>query len=175
MNLRDELLREHSKRQTTMLVQWISNDQRRFAELMELFLRDEYRVVQRAAWVLGDCARLNPQLVSGHLMNIVDNLFRSDLHDAVKRNTVRILKDIEIPEDCQGKAAEICFRFLASPEEAIAVKAFSTQVLFKLSKQHPDLKPELRLLIEQQMPHASVGFRSCGSKILKALNKRVQA
>jgi hypothetical protein len=173
MNLRDALLREHSKRQTTMLVQWIGNDQRRFAELIELFLSDEYRVVQRAAWVLGDCARLYPELLSGHLMTIVDNLFRSDLHDAVKRNTVRFLKEIEIPENFQGKVVEICFRFISAPEEAIAVKAFSMQVLFKLSKQHPDLKPELTLLIEEQMPYASVGLRSCGSKILKVLNGRV--
>lgn len=42
-------------------------------------------------------------------------------------------------------------------------------ILHNLSKEHPDLKNELRVAIEEQMPYASAGFKSRGNKILKAL------
>ena len=50
MNLREEILKEHSKTQCNKIVNWIGNSQKRFNELFELFLNDEYRVTQRAAW-----------------------------------------------------------------------------------------------------------------------------
>ncbi|MEJ7671786.1 MAG: hypothetical protein WKF59_03550 [Chitinophagaceae bacterium] len=49
MNLRDEILKEHSKAQCNKIVQWVGDSQKRFEELFHLFLTDEYRVVQRAA------------------------------------------------------------------------------------------------------------------------------
>ena len=50
MNLREALLKEHSKKQMLKIVKYIGNDQQRFDELMKLFLESEYRITQRAAW-----------------------------------------------------------------------------------------------------------------------------
>jgi len=52
MNLREQLLLEHSKTNSELITKWIGKNKSRFSELMQLFLHDEYRVVQRAAWVL---------------------------------------------------------------------------------------------------------------------------
>ena len=49
MNIRDEILREHSKAQCLRIAQYIGEDKQRFDELMYLFLNDEYRVCQRVA------------------------------------------------------------------------------------------------------------------------------
>jgi hypothetical protein len=49
MNLREEILKEHSKAQSNKIVSWIGNSQKKFDELFNLFLNDEYRVTQRAA------------------------------------------------------------------------------------------------------------------------------
>jgi hypothetical protein len=49
MNLRQEILREHSKKQADKIVKWVGASQDRFDELVRLFLNSEYRVVQRAA------------------------------------------------------------------------------------------------------------------------------
>ena len=51
MDLRAELLEEHSKRQALRVADYIGNDPERFADLMCLFFGNEYRVTQRAAWV----------------------------------------------------------------------------------------------------------------------------
>eukprot|EP01031_Cornospumella_fuschlensis_P001081 gene1081-1357_t len=68
------------------------------------------------------------------------NLKQDNLHDAIKRNTIRVLQTVEIPEELHGIAADICFQYLSNHEEAVAIKAFSMTVLFNLSKHYPELK-----------------------------------
>ena len=48
---------------------------------------------------------------------------------------------------------EICFRYVESPTETVAVKAFALTVLGNLSKQYPEILPEIKLMIEEQLPH----------------------
>ncbi|MBX2840868.1 MAG: hypothetical protein KTR26_03800 [Flammeovirgaceae bacterium] len=170
MDLKEELLREYNKEHVVFLANYIGNDKEKFAELTDLFLHSEMRVTQRASWVVGHCADLHPELIHPHLTNLVNNL-RNNIHDAVKRNTIRILQDIEIPEDLIGDVADICFEFLQSNKETIAIKVFSMTVLFNITKSIPELKNELKVIIEDQMPYGSAGFKSRGRKILKQLNK----
>ncbi|WP_020528207.1 hypothetical protein [Flexithrix dorotheae] len=170
MDLREELLREYNKEHVVFLANYIGNEQEKFAELIDLFLNGEMRVTQRASWVVGHCADQYPELITPYLPTLVYNL-RNNIHDAVKRNTVRILQDIDIPEDLIGEAADICFEFLQSNKEAIAIKVFSMTVLFNITKSIPELANELKVIIEDQMPYGSAGFKSRGKKILKELNK----
>jgi len=39
---------------------------------------------------------------------------------------------------------DICFRCVASPKEAVAVKAFSLTVLGNLAKLYPEILPEIK-------------------------------
>ncbi len=64
---------------------------------------------------------------------------------------------------------DICFKYLEFPDEALAVKVFSMTVLGNLAKKYPEIKPELKLLIEDQLPHQTAGFKSRAKKILKQL------
>jgi hypothetical protein len=93
------------------------------------------------------------------------------VHDAVKRNVVRLLQFIEIPKQLQGLTADICFRFFHNKREPIAVRVFSMTVLSNLAKKLPELKNELIPLIEDQLPYGSAGFISRGRKVLRELKK----
>ncbi len=166
-HLREEILKEHSKAQCTKIVQWVGNSQDRFDELMYLFLNDEYRVVQRSAWPLSNCVMAHPELIKKHWNKILKNLAKPNLHGAVKRNTIRLMQDIDIPKRYHGTVMNICFNYLQSPEEEVAVKVFSMTVLCHLAKQYPAIIPELKLMIEEQMPHQTAGFKSRGKKVLK--------
>lgn len=169
MQLREVILKEHSKAQCTKVVKWVGNKQERFDELFNLFLGDEYRVVQRAAWPISYCVGAHPQLIKKHWKKLVIALQKKELPVAVKRNSVRFLQEVEIPVPYRGAIMDICFRFLEDPKEALAVKVFSMTVLSRLAKEYPDIAPELRYLIEEQLPHQSPGFKSRGKKILKQL------
>ena len=169
MNLLHEILKEHSKRNTVRLARWIGSDKKRFKDLMKLFLKGEYRVTQRSAWIVMHCAEMHPNLIIPYLNKMIERMFEPGVHVAVKRNVVRILQNIEVPKQLLGKVATVCFDFLASQHEPVAVKAFSMTVLANIVRKEPELKDELRLLVEQQMPWGTAGFKARGRKTLKQL------
>jgi hypothetical protein len=169
VNLRQEILKEHSKAQCTKIVKWVGSNQQRFDELFCLFLQEEYRVTQRAAWPMSYCVIANPLFIKKHWKKLVNNLKKPDLHDAVKRNSIRFLQNMEIPEKYQGDLMDICFKYLESPTEALAIKVFSMSVLGNLAKTYPDIKPELKLIIEEQLSNQTAGFKSRAKKILRML------
>lgn len=170
ISLREELLKEHSKRHAVYLSNKIGPNQEAFDELMYLFLGDEYRITQRAAWIVSHCIDMYPWLIKKHMTSIIENL-QKPIHVAVKRNTCRLLQFMDIPENLLGLTAELCFNFLNSGKETIAVKAFAMTIIFNIVKKYPELKDELKISIEEQMPFGSAGFNSRGRKTLKALEK----
>ena len=105
MNLVETIAKDHSKAQCDRIVKYVGNDPGRFHELVRVFLAGPYRITQRAAWPLSYCVEHHPQLIRPHLQSIIKNLKRPGLHDAVKRNTVRLLQFITIPRSLQGQAA----------------------------------------------------------------------
>ncbi len=112
------------------------------------------------------CAIKNPQLTQSYLQRLIKNL-QGDIHVAVKRNTVRVLQYIDIPEKLRGMAATVCFDLIQSGNEPVAVKAFSMTVLANICKHEPELADELKLIIEDQLPFASAGFKARAKKILR--------
>lgn len=170
MDLRSEILKQHSKPQTMKIAAYIGDNQNRFDELFEMFLNGENRVSQRAAWALRYCTEAQPQLILPHLAALIENLDKP-VHDAIKRNTVKALTFVDIPEQLLGRAADICFEYLASPKEAIATRVFAMEVLYEICKKEPDLVPELKLLIEEHYANGSAGFKSKARKVLKGISK----
>lgn len=170
MKLREQLLKEHSKTNCTAIVKWIGDSQTRFDELFNLFLTDEYRVVQRAAWPLSYAVIAHPKFIARHFSKLLKYVKKPGIHSAVKRNTVRLLQDISIPEKYQGDVMNLCFDYISSPDEDAAVKAFSLTVLHNLSKQYPEIKQELKTIIEDRWDYEKASFHSRARKILKELS-----
>jgi hypothetical protein len=168
MDLRKAILAEHSKAQTNKILKWVGSNQKRFDELFHLFLNDEYRVAQRAAWPLSYCVISHPQLVKKHFARLVKNMKKHGLGDSVKRNTVRLLQHIEIPVKFHGDIMSSCFDYIIDPKEKVAVKAFSLSILDNLSKQYPEIRQELKTIIEDRWDSETAAFRSRAKKILKA-------
>ena len=166
MNLRQTILAEHSKANCNRIVKWVGDSQKRFDELFALFINDEYRVVQRAAWPLNYCVVAHPKLIQKHFTKLIKNLEKPGIHDSVKRNTIRLLQYITIPKRLHGQIMDICFKYVASPDEPVAIKAFSLTTLHNLSKFYPEIKNELKLLIEERWNYETIAFCSRAKKIL---------
>ena len=171
MDILQSLKKEHSKKQTDRIVDYIGADKERFGVLIGIFFQGEYRITQRAGWPLSNCVRNHPELIQPYFKQLLDNLQRKDIHVAVVRNTVRLLQDVTIPKKHQGRVMNICFEFVQDPQTPIAVKAFSLTILSNLAADYPDIGPELKLLIEEQWEHSTAAFRSRAKKVLKAMER----
>ena len=171
MNLREEILKEHSKKQALKISGWIGNNTDRFRQLIDIFLHDEYRVVQRSAWVVGHVAEKYPEMVKPFLPKIVNRLYDNNIHTAVKRNVVRILQFIPVPKSLQAKVMNKCFDYLNDPIETIAVRCFSMTVLTNLAMKYPEIKNEVIASINISIKNSTPGYRARAKKELKQLEK----
>ena len=159
MDICGVLSAEQSKANTTSIVDYIGSDKERFAELMDIFLEGEYRLTQRAAWPISVCAETRPDLIGPYLNKLVDLLPRRDIHNAVKRNIVRLLQFIEIPKKIQGKVFSHCIDLINDPNEAIAVRSFALTVAGNVANGNADLLNELHLVAEGSLGNATASFR----------------
>lgn len=165
--LRDMLLLEHSKAQTMRIVHWIGADADRLAALIDIFLGDEYRLTQRSAWVVRYVGESHPNMMQPYYPMLLEALDRQPVHDAVKRNALNVFEDVEIPAEYYDTLADHCFNYLSDPKEPIAIRCASMTVLEKITRQIPELREELRLLLEEQSEFESAGIRSRAKRILQ--------
>ncbi len=161
------ILERHSKAQCDKIVRYIGNNKDRFAELMKLFFKGEYRVTQRAAWPMSYCVKNHPKLIQPYYKKLLDNLEKPGLHDSILRNTVRLLQYVKVPEKYHGQVMTICFNFIQSNETAVAIKAFSLTVLQNLSKEYPEILHELKTIVDERWEHETMAFRSRAKKVFK--------
>jgi hypothetical protein len=177
--LEAQILAEHSKAQTMCLVRWVGHDADRLKILMEIFLNEppsaplpkgrgyQYIFTQRSAWVVRFIGERSPELMAPWLQVLVAHLRKPNLHDAIKRNTLNVFEPLDFPEKLDEALADLCFGYLADSKEAIAIRCASMTILEKICKRIPELKSELRLLLEEHLEHGSPGIKSRARRILK--------
>lgn len=166
MDIHQALLSEHSKRQTTAIVDYIGDDPDRFAELMRLFFAGDYRLTQRAAWPMNYCAVNHPQLIQPYLPKLLELLQCDNQHDAIKRNLARLLQYVDIPKKLHAQVYSLCVELVDNPQEPIATRVFAMTAAARIAKKHPDLWSELQLIVASHLPHATAAFRSRAKTIL---------
>lgn len=166
------LASDHSKVVTNLIIEYVGNDEVKFAALMKLFFSKDWLMNQRASWPIPYIVREHPKLIDPYLSKLIDNL-ENPSHNAVVRNTVRMFEEIEVPVDLQGKLYDICFSLLTKIDEPVANKIFSMTILYKIAEPFPELLNELKLVIENQLPYEKPGFKSRGRKTLALIEKRL--
>lgn len=169
MNIREALAQEHSKEQALRIANYAIQNKKQFKELMNCYTDQDYRISQRAAWSVSWAARHKPSMIAPYIGVLVKRLQEPGVHDAVIRNAVRVLEEIAIPEEFHGELMNCCFAFIENPATAAAIKAFSLTILFNLSKQYPEIKHELKLIIDERWDTETAAFRSRGRKILRGI------
>lgn len=179
--LEAQILAEHSKAQTMRMVRWVGHDAERLKILMEIFLNDppsnplpkgrgyQYIFTQRSAWAVRYIGEKSPEIMLPWLPKLVSNLRQPNLHDAIKRNTLNVFEPLDFPAALDEDLADLCFGYLNDPKEPIAIRCASMTVLEKICKRIPELKSELRLILEEHLEHGSAGFKSRAKRVLGKL------
>ena len=129
-----------------------------FSKLLEYSYSADKKLAFRASWTISKVCDKYPAIILPHLDEIVKSLPRSD-NESVIRSFLRILSlnDLEkLSSNHHGILADYCFTSLTDADSAIAVKAYSMEILYKLALIYPELGNELatsiRIIMEMVLP-----------------------
>lgn len=163
------LAANHSKANTQRIVGIIGYDADLFEELVAIFLGQDAELARRAAWVFSELAPRFPEVCYRYWSAMLAMVGRRNVHDAIKRGFFRALQDLETPELYLGDTVQLCFEQLMNRQAAIAIRVFAMTSLVNLAQQLPELKSEIRLILEDELPFGSAGFVSRAKRELRRL------
>jgi hypothetical protein len=168
MDFRKRLSKSGAIDELTKMGDGLASNTAAFKALVDIYIEGPYKLTHRAAHVLNVMHARDPSLMGKYLKKIIGHLSTPGVHDAYRRNTIRMLQWIDIPRSLQGWVLDICFSYLQDKKEAIAIKVFSMSVIDKIGQGKPSLLNELRIVVEDQLPYAGPAFRSRARRILKS-------
>lgn len=171
MNIREALTREHSKRNTTAIVNYIGQNEERFAELMTIFKTADYRLIQRAAWPVSYIAETDASLLLPYWKELFE-IAQTQVHPSFKRNLLRTLRVLDtIPQNIHSEVIEMCMQVIPDGNEPAAVRAFAIHIMGKLLAHYPEFAGELSALLEPLLQHDLPSIRSSSKHVLKLVSK----
>jgi 8-oxo-dGTP diphosphatase len=124
-----------------------------------------------SSWTLTKVCDKYPEIINPYLQEIVRKLDDID-NESAQRSFLRILSFADISllsENDQGILADHCFNALKSGFSAIAIKAYSMEILYHLTQKYPELANELSATIHMIQGEGSAGIVARGMMILKKL------
>lgn len=169
MNLVAQLGKRHTVAIKNRIIRYVGTDRKRFDELVKIFLGNSYRLTQWAGWPLSDIVKKHPGMIRPYLRTMLKSVDRPNMHEAVKRNVMRLMQFIDIPKSVAGLAFDKAFTLFSDISEPIAVRVFSMQVMADVAMKEPELKKEVIVAIEEHLPYGSAGYRSRAKRVLKTL------
>jgi len=172
MDVREQLRLVHSKANNKLIIGWVGQDADRFAEVMECFLGDEYRLVQRSAWVVGEVAKQQPNLMRPYTLALLEAL-ENPLHEAVQRNGFRFIADtkFEFDEDEEGRLVGLAFDLLDKPKTPVAIRVHALQCMANICERYPELAEELMPFVQEGLDDEKPAMRSRCKRVYKQLQK----
>jgi len=151
----------------------ILNNPPLFNRMISIIVSNHEPESRKAAWVVDTFTETRMDWLTADSLEQLIDLLPVSCHTALHRHILRILTRTTIPSTRTGKVISLCFDFLNSGHEPVAVKAQAMTILYKLSGEEPDLLFELSGILELRLESESAGFRNQAKKILQALNKRL--
>ena len=163
---------DSSRRIADLVVADIGNNPGKFAEVMDIALRDEYPLSMRAARVIALCIENNPGLIVPHQQKIVD-AFENLSVEGVKRSFLKIFAEIpvEINEELIGILTDRSFNWLVDEKEAIAIRYYAIDILLKVVKIYPEIKGELTDALNYIRENDSTALQTKSKKVINYLMK----
>jgi len=140
-------------------------------KLLEYSFSDDKKLAFRASWTLSKVFDKYPDLIGSDLHLMIGSLEDLD-NESVQRSFLRMISMSDLNSLSQkqhGILADHCFKMLKSGFSAIAIKAYSMEIIYKLAIIYPELANELSATINILQGEGSAGIIARGQIILKRL------
>jgi hypothetical protein len=166
----EEQLVDSSKMLIDIVASKIGDNEELFDEAMELMLKDKHPMSMRAGRVAYFVCKKHPNLAKPYFRKMA-NILPVAKVDGAKRCIQKILIETpyELPEDIVGELTDVSFSFIEDPKQSIAVRAFAIDIILKILKIYPEMKPELIAVLETIKDDSSVGIKNKCRRLIKKL------
>jgi hypothetical protein len=148
---------DSSRLNADLLVEKFEKDKNVFDTILTAMYLDTYPLSMRASRVIWLIAKKYPSFVYPYLPEFINRLTKFKV-DGVRRNILSILAEIPLPDIDPGELFDICYTWLGSEKEPVAIRGNAITILYKISEKEPDLKAELIELFQAQLPCRSKGI-----------------
>ena len=169
MDIKAFLSENNSRNAVDFCVNLISEDPGKLDELVELVFGMNEKISWRAAWVLSHVQERFPYLKKKYAELIIQKIVTVNNMSTV-RSLLKILTLAEVSFENAGELFDTCFQWLEDPKQPNAVRVYSMILLYRFSEEFPEIKSELKYIIENILPNAPVSIQSRGKKIMAALS-----
>jgi len=142
-------------------------------KLFEWSYSDDRKLAFHSSWTFSKLFDSNPRLIHPYLDIMTDRLDHA-CHESARRSFLRILSFTELSmvrRELHGKLADYCLNALNSSFSAVAIKAYSMEILYRLALLYPELANELSASISMLHEESSSGVLARGRIILKKLSE----
>jgi len=169
--LKKEILKDRSSSHRQFLIEQINNSPDLYSHLIDYSFDKNQVLAFRASWILDNVTEKYPTIISqpSHLHKIINKVVTLSNYSVI-RAIVRLLTRINIPEKYLGTIVHQCFLWLEASQTPIAVKVHCMQILLNAVKRQPELKNELQMAIQTQLPFGSKGYKARGKRIIEELD-----
>jgi 8-oxo-dGTP diphosphatase len=140
-------------------------------KLFDYSFSDDKKLAFKASWTLSKIFEKYPGMFS-HDLQLATERIGSIANESVQRSFLKMISMSDLTSYSQklhGILADHCFNMLRSGFSAVAVKAYSMEIIYKLALIYPELKDELSATIGILMGEGTAGIVARGYAILKKL------
>lgn len=172
-DLQKEILKEHSSKQATLIAKWALSSKENLKMLIDIFRFGDFKTTQRAGYAILKSFDIEPEAFNQYLIPLFEYMIGEGAHKhvAVKRNIFRMFEVVKIPSEIEGKLFQKCIDFLIDKNEADAIRSSAIIIGFRIAKNYPELKNELKLLVEVELPYAKPSFINRYKRAMKLNSK----
>lgn len=139
-------------------------------DLLRYCLTLKYPYPQYSSWLLSHVAENHIELILQFHSKIIDT-FLDCQEPSTQRNLCNVLTKLPKIEYKEGELLDAYFSFLTNSESKVALKVYSMYQIVPFLKDYPELKSELKSLIEAGMQKETPAFAAAGRKVLKQIQK----
>jgi hypothetical protein len=167
----DKLLNhDSSKANLDYIASQVQDKAEAFAAIMEYALNGDPRIAMRASAVAERITREYPDMIHPFVDEILIR-FNDFPHQGQKRNIMKIFTRMSFPEEQLGKIVDLSFSCVDNVKESIAVQAYSMEIIFNTCVEIPELRKELRFILQERQEYFSSGWQARARIFLKMLDK----
>ena len=157
-----------------ILVNEIARTPDYYSLLMDIALYYSYKKSWRAAYLVDKINDQYPELLQPFLNKMIEQV-TIEKSESKRRHFLKLISMNNLTGDQQGYILDFCIKTFTSAKEPVAVRVHAMQVLYNISLNEPDLKPEILAIFEHELEnHSSAGILSRGMKLVRKLRTQIR-